>query len=102
MAKRKLPQPVLKYIKYLREHYQNIDKVYLFGSYIKENDTIESDIDIAVIFDKVNDSFDLQVQLMKIRRQYDTRIEPHVFSSEDFNDSHPFANEVIRTGVELE
>ena len=102
MAKRKAPESVLKYIEYIRKHYDHFNKVYLFGSYTKGKSNVESDIDIAVIFDKVNDTFDLQVQLMKIRRQYDTRIEPHVFCTEDFNDSHPFADEVIKTGMELE
>lgn len=100
MAERKPPQSVLEYINFLKKRY-DIKKVYLFGSFAKENADIDSDIDIAVIFDQVDDSFDLQVQLMKLRRQYDTRIEPHVFRTSDFKKSHPFAEEIIKTGVEL-
>jgi len=100
MAERKPPQSVLEYIDFLKKSY-DIKKVYIFGSYAKNNADIDSDIDIAVVFDKVTDSFDLQVQLMKIRRQYDTRIEPHVFRTADFIKSHPLAEEIIKTGVEL-
>jgi hypothetical protein len=38
---------------------------------------------------------------MKLRRKIDTRIEPHPFKVEDFNESHPFAFEILKTGIEV-
>jgi len=38
---------------------------------------------------------------MKLRRQFDTRIEPHVFSETDFGISHPLAGEILKTGFEI-
>jgi|SRR6056297_2545233 len=102
MAKRKLPQSVLEYVDHLRRTYKDFQKAYIFGSYAKGCDNIDSDIDIAVIFDQAFDSFDLQVNLMKIRRQYDTRIEPHVFPHADFDRSNPLVEEIIDSGVELQ
>lgn len=76
--------------------------VYLFGSHAKGGNHPDSDIDIAAVFGKVTDTFELQVQLMKIRRHYDTRIEPHVFKAEEFNPSNPMASEIIKTGIEIQ
>ena len=55
----------------------------------------------AMIFDDVPDNFDRQVQLMKLRRQFDSRIEPHVFRAAEFDSSNPLAGEIIKTGLEL-
>jgi len=102
MAQRKPPQSVLNYISYLRKIYPDIKKVYMFGSYAKGSSVKDSDIDIAVVFNDVADSFDLQVQLMKIRRKYDSRIEPHVFRVADFEETYPLVAEIMRTGLELQ
>jgi len=101
MAQKNPPETVLEYIRYLRETYADLRKAYVFGSYAKGTAGSDSDIDIAVVFDSVTDSFDLQIQLMKIRRQYDSRIEPHVFQTDDFDASHPLAGEILSTGIEI-
>jgi len=75
--------------------------VFLFGSCVKGTADDNSDIDMAFVFDTFADSFDLQVELMKMRRKFDTRIEPHPFRETEFNSSHPFANEIITSGVEI-
>lgn len=76
-------------------------KAYLFGSYIKGTITEDSDIDLTIIFNNLADTFDIQVQLMKLRRKFDTRIEPHAFRESDFQMSNPLANEILKTGVEI-
>jgi len=102
MAQTKPPKSVLEYISFLREEFSDLRKVYIFGSYTKGSAGTDSDIDIAVVFDKVADSFDLHVQLMKIRRHYDSRIEPHVFRAADFDGSNPLVREIISTGLEIQ
>lgn len=102
MAQAKPSQSVIEYIRYLRKTFPDIRKAYLFGSYAKGSSGLDSDIDIALVFDEVADSFDLQVQLMKMRRHYDSRIEPHVFQSADFDESNPLAGEILSSGVEIE
>jgi len=102
MAKRKTPETVIKYINFLRKREPGIIKAYLFGFYAKGNADINSDMDIAIIFEDFPDSFDMQVQLMKLRRKFDTRIEPHPFRRKDFNISNPMANEILKTGIEIE
>jgi predicted nucleotidyltransferase len=75
----------------------------LFGSYAKGKSTDDSDIDIALIFKNLDDSkrFDIQVQLMLLAAQIDSRIEPHPISHEDFNSGNPFVVEIKKTGIEV-
>ena len=77
MVKRKAPETAIKYISFLRKKGPKPTKAYLFGSYAKGMADIDSDIDLAIIFEDFPDTFDMQVQLMKLRRKFDTRIEPH-------------------------
>jgi predicted nucleotidyltransferase len=101
MAESKPPQAVMEYSRHLKRRYGNLQKVYLFGSYAKGIAHEDSDMDIAAVFEEVEDNFNLQVELMKIRRQYDTRIEPHVFRSGDFERSNPLAAEILDSGIEI-
>ncbi len=90
-----------RYADFLKKRKSGVKKIYLFGSYVKGTADENSDIDLAIVFEAFSDSFDMQVELMKLRRQFDTRIEPHPFREVDFNMSNPFANEVLTSGFEL-
>jgi uncharacterized protein len=78
-----------------------IVQAYLFGSYAKGNFTNDSDIDVAVVVDNVEDIIDAQIEMMKLRRKIDLRIEPHPFNRTDFNSNDPLASEVIRHGIAI-
>ena len=54
-------------------------RMILFGSYAKGNQNEDSDIDIAIILKDFTNVVDMQFQLMKLRRNIDSRIEPHPF-----------------------
>lgn len=101
MVKRKPPETAIKYVNFLRKRNPEIIKAYLFGSYAKGNEGPDSDMDIAIIFEDFSDSFDMQVDLMKLRRKFDMKIEPHPFRATDFNLSNPIANEILKTGLEI-
>jgi len=79
----------------------DLKKAYLFGSYAKGIEREDSDIDIAIVVGKMDDFFSIQMQLMRIRRNIDLRIEPHPISDKDFNVQNPFAYEIQQTGIEL-
>jgi uncharacterized protein len=76
---------------------------YLFGSFAKNNQTAESDIDIALIIDNLKDSdkFEIQVQLMQLASKFDSRIEPHPLSRQDLISDNPFVHEIQKTGIEI-
>lgn len=88
-----------KYIEFLKKNGLNIQKVFLFGSYAKGNFNDDSDIDLAIILKDLQNSYNMQVYLMKLRRKFDSRIEPHPFNETDFDHSNPFAKEILNTGI---
>lgn len=57
----------------------------------------DSDIDIAVIYDTVEDEYLWKFQqLFKLRRDIDSRIEPVLIERD--NDRNGFCEEVLKTG----
>ena len=76
---------------------------YLFGSYAKNNQHTDSDIDIALVIAGLKDSekFDTQVNLLVLASQFDSRIEPHPLSLHDFNAENPFVHQIKTTGIEI-
>lgn len=95
------PDAVLKYADFLKGSIPGIKKVLLFGSYAKGSFEENSDMDLAIVFERLSDTFEMQVELMKIRRKFDTRIEPHPIREADLNPSNPFAREILRSAYEI-
>ena len=79
----------------------NVQSAYLFGSFAKGNQHKDSDIDLAIVVDKVNDMFETEIKLMTLRKNDETIIEPHIFEKEDFIKLNPFINEILKTGIQL-
>ena len=88
------------YIELIGDRYE-IKETFLFGSYAKGTNHQDSDIDIAVIVKDNVDIIDTQIELMKLRRKIDLRIEPHPFKEVDFNRSNPVANEILNYGISI-
>ncbi len=93
---------VQKYVKKICENY-NVYAIILFGSYAKGNEHKDSDIDIAIITDDIkSDIFDEEVELMKLRKGIDYRLEPHIIRIEDYKNAEtPFIQEIIDTGIKV-
>ena len=77
-------------------------EVILFGSYIRGTNHEESDIDVAVILKGYENPLDMQLELMRLRRKIDSRIEPHPFRLADFNSSNPLVYEIIKYGQRVD
>jgi predicted nucleotidyltransferase len=90
-----------KYIRFVKNMNPDVTDAYIFGSCAKGTIREDSDIDLAIIFRNLSDSFDMQATLMKLRQQFDTRIEPHPFRESDFNISNPLVNEILKTGIKI-
>lgn len=99
MAQREIINIAKEYLDFLKKEKFQISKAYLFDSYAKGTNKPESDIDIAFIFNELKDEIDMQIQLMKLRRKFDLRIEPHPFEKKDLDDGNPFLNEILQTGI---
>lgn len=85
-----------EYKKVLQEK-MPVKALYLYGSYSKGNYTEESDIDIAVVVDKLSDNyFDDTPLLWKLKRKISNLIEP-VLLTEDKN--NPLYADILKTGI---
>ena len=74
-----------------------IKAIYLYGSFSKGTYTPESDIDIAVIVDHLNDDYFTDTPLLwKLRRKISNLIEP-VLLTEDI--SNPLYVDIMKTGI---
>ncbi len=93
---------VQKYVEKVCENYQ-IEAIILFGSYAKGTWHEDSDIDIAIITNDIkNNIFNEELNLVKLRRKIDTRIEPHLISVDDYkNIETPLIQEIIDTGIKV-
>jgi predicted nucleotidyltransferase len=76
-------------------------KIYLFDSYAKGNYNDDSDIDIAIVLKDYNNLIDMQLELMRLCRKIDSRIEPHPFRKSEFELSNPIVNEILKFGEEI-
>lgn len=78
-----------------------ISQSYLFGSYAKDRPNQDSDVDLALVSDSFNGvRFTDRAKFVPLLVKY-VDLEPHPFKPEDFNESSPFAREIIRTGIRL-
>lgn len=93
---------VQQYVDKILENY-DVEAIILFGSYAKGTEHEDSDIDIAVVTDDIeNDIFDEEVKLMILRRGIDYRIEPHIIRIKDYKEKNdPFIQEVVDTGIKV-
>ena len=91
---------IQKYVEAVRNTF-DFQKIILFGSYAKGNPHEDSDIDIAIVFSDYGNRLDRQVELMKLTKGIDSRIEPHPFREKEFKNTNPFVNEILIYGKEI-
>ena len=79
-----------------------IEQFWLFGSYAKNNAHKDSDIDVALVVNHLDDNYSiLQTEpiLWRLKRQVDFRIEPHVIASD--TDYAGMLDEIQKTGIQI-
>jgi predicted nucleotidyltransferase len=77
------------------------NRAVLFGSYAKGNPRLDSDIDIAFFVKDKDDNLDyysLLVNLNRLAKEIDSRIEPHIFTD---NSDSGFSEIVLSNCEEL-
>jgi uncharacterized protein len=95
-------EAILKVKEYrlLLKDYFPFEKIYLFGSYAKNTNRIDSDIDVAIVVSHIEgDYFSIHPLLWKLRRQVDDRIEPVLIEKD--NDHGGFLAEIQKYGIEV-
>lgn len=96
MDKSQVLEKVMQYTALVNEKMKP-QKIILYGSYAKGNSKEDSDIDIAIVVDKIDENFlDTEVMLYKLRRHVDDRIEPILIDSNE--DKSGFLDEILKNG----
>ena len=104
MAKENVDVNILDIVKeYVQEisKYYKVQEVHLFGSYAKGTNNEDSDIDVAIIINSNENTFDLLVDLMMYTENIELRIEPHPIKVKDFEEGNPFVQEILETGLKV-
>ncbi len=101
MAKKEIVDILKKYILVLRSEGITIDKAYLYGSYLSNTATDESDIDILIVTDNEDDY--LIGKIWSLTRKVISKIEPYLVGKKRFinNSDSPLIDLVKRTGLEI-
>jgi predicted nucleotidyltransferase len=80
-----------------------LKRAVLFGSYAKNKQTADSDIDLALVADEFTGvpSEDARLFMKALRRHY--MIQPQTYNTKDFSsDEDPFVEEILKNGIEIE
>lgn len=89
-----------RYIDTISKKYR-IKNAILFGSFAKGTNKSDSDIDIAIVFESVEDIVEMQIDLMCLRSDEDLLIEPHPFTVSDFKIANPLVAEILKSGIAI-
>lgn len=90
---------IAKRYKRLVEEHLPVKALYLYGSFSKGNYTKDSDIDIAVVVDKLNNDYFADTPLLwSLKRKISNLIEP-VLLTEDKN--NPLFTDIIYSGIKI-
>lgn len=96
MDKREVIKKVRKYADLVSIHFP-VRYVILYGSCAKGTVRKDSDIDVAVVVDKIDEDFLMsEAKLYRLKRKVDERIEPVLLEKD--NDKSGFLEEILKTG----
>ena len=80
----------------------NLRKAILFGSYAKNNQHLDSDIDLALVADEFTGIGFVDIQLfVKVLKHY-IIIQPKTFPTKYYLRGDPFIDEINNTGIEIQ
>jgi predicted nucleotidyltransferase len=93
---REVVEKVKKYAEVVRKD-MPVKMVVLYGSYVRGTENSASDIDVAVVVDKIEgDYLEQSARLFHLVRKIDTRIEPVLLSSDE--DRSGFLSSILNYG----
>ena len=90
-----------KYIFILRSEGISVDKAFLYGSYLTNSTTEDSDIDVLIVTENENDN--LTGKIWSLTKRVNSRIEPYLIDKDRFinNKDSLLIDLVKRTGIEI-
>jgi predicted nucleotidyltransferase len=102
MAKNEIITILRTYILLLKSEGIAVNKAFLYGSYLTNTATKDSDIDLMIVTDKEYDDY-LVGKIWNLTKKVNSKIEPFLIPSNRFNsdDDSPLVDLVKRTGLEI-
>ncbi len=103
MSKVEAKKIAKKYAEKLKKENYPFSAIYLFGSCVKGKPHKWSDIDVAVVSDRLKKNWNKNEDILwKYTIDVDSRIEPIGFTVEDFkNICDPMVSEIKKTGIRV-
>jgi predicted nucleotidyltransferase len=96
LDKRTVIKRVKKYADTVKKNF-SVKKIILYGSYANGTHREDSDIDVAVILESVDDDFlKSETKLFRLKKDIDPRIEPILI--EEKNDKSGFLEVILKIG----
>jgi len=101
VSKSEIVEVLKKYIFILRSEGITVDKAYLYGSYLSNTATEDSDIDALIVTENENDN--LTGKIWSLTKRVNSRIEPYLIDKDRFinNKDSLLIDLVKRTGIEI-
>jgi predicted nucleotidyltransferase len=101
-SKDQIIRDIKNYVEELNRHGINVQKTYLFGSWVRGGVREDSDIDVALISESFSgDRFYDRRKIVPFRRKININIEPMPFNRETFFTDGNLAEEIRRHGEEI-
>lgn len=102
MAKNEVIEILRKCICVLRAEGIAVDKAVLYGSYLTNSATNDSDIDLMIVIENENDDY-LAGRVWSLTQKVSSKIEPFLVGTSRFNNNYssPLIDLVTRTGLEI-
>ncbi len=82
--------------------FSGIENILLFGSHARGTASVNSDIDIAIIFkEKVRGEIEITRIIKLMKEKFNKEIQVHYFTEKNFTDKDKLAKEIKREGISL-
>ncbi len=104
MAQREIIEKLRIYVDILVKEGIEIDKAFLFGSYARDEQTNDSDIDLMLVSKMFDRPDDRSIGMVwRLTRKVDSRIEPYTVGLTQFNTDtiSPLLQIVKKEGIEI-
>jgi len=104
MVKKSVIEMIKKYLQLLKQEGLIIDKAFLYGSYVRNEENKNSDIDLLLVSSQINVSDDDQIgKIWALTRKVNSKIEPYLISSDKYqnDDISPIIQIVKQEGIEI-